>query len=155
MGRYQYQSRVAFYDWRSTVCPHPRSGKRRQYQHCNQWWSCLFSGLDAEEAQWCSSSVNPVAVGQGGDITIRAGSPLQSTWCTLNTTRGQVEAMMTIEASGPVSFAGLDSDGFGSFASSSVDLGGVGKGGDIYWAVSIEDGAYVLPILAERGMLAM
>lgn len=109
-----------------------------------------FSGFDAEaDYSSASSSVNSGAVGRGGNITIRAGSLSLDDGATLLTrTRGQGDAgSITIEASGPVSIAGRDSDGFSSFVSSSVDPGAVGKGGDITiraGSFALDDGAFMI-----------
>jgi filamentous hemagglutinin family protein len=109
-----------------------------------------FSGLDSEGGfSLASSSVNSGAVGQGGDITIRAGSLSLDNGATLTSrTRGQGDAgNVTFEVSGLVSLTGLDSEGYPSFASSSVEPDGVGRGGDVTiraGSLSLDNGTALL-----------
>jgi len=62
---------------------------------------------------------------------------------------------VTIEASGPVSFAGLDSDGFGSLHPAVWTLVAWARWYNIRAVYPLEDGAYMTITRLRQGMLAM
>jgi filamentous hemagglutinin family protein len=92
------------------------------------------------------STVEPRAVGNGGNVNITAGSLSVTNGAGLSgSTRGQGNAgSVTINASEAVSFDGVDSSGFPSTAGSSVELGAVGNGGNVNIttrSISVTNGA--------------
>ena len=93
-----------------------------------------FDGVSSNG--WSSgayTSVESGAVGNGGGINILTGSLSVTNGAQLQSlTRGQGNAGgVTITASGPVAFDGVDSNGYSSAAYSSVESGAVGNGGGI------------------------
>ena len=94
--------------------------------------------LNATEAinvanSFITNLVSTGAVGNGGGINIQTGSLSVTNGAQLQSlTRGQGNAGgVTITASGPVSFDGVDSNGYSSAVFSTVESGAVGNGGSI------------------------
>ena len=79
------------------------------------------------------STVESGATGKGGNVNVTAGSLSLTNGGDLGSnTSGQGDAgSVTITASGPISFDGVGSNGSPSGASSQVQLGATGKGGNI------------------------
>ena len=96
--------------------------------------SVSFEGLDSEGFPGGAfSTVDPGAVGNSGGIDIKAGSLALSDGARLVTsTSGQGDAgRIAIDVRGPVSFEGLDNEGFPGGAFSTVGSGAVGSSGGI------------------------
>ncbi|MEI2582666.1 beta strand repeat-containing protein [Scytonema sp. PRP1] len=94
------------------------------------------------------STVQNGAVGKGGNINITTRSLSLTDGAFLNSsTFGRGDAgSVTIQASGPVSFNGVNSTGQSSFVSSTVESGAVGNGGSINikaGSLSLTDGANI------------
>ncbi|MBW4634873.1 MAG: filamentous hemagglutinin N-terminal domain-containing protein, partial [Iphinoe sp. HA4291-MV1] len=99
------------------------------------------------------SNVESTGVGKGGNININASSlSLKDGAQLVVSTFGQGDAgNVTVDVTGPVTIVGVN-DKFSSAIASTVEAGGVGKGGNINInaaSLSLRDGAQLLTIVRE------
>ncbi|GAP94808.1 two-partner secretion domain-containing protein [Leptolyngbya sp. NIES-2104] len=102
------------------------------------------------------SSVQSGGIGQGGNVTITTGTlSFTNGAAVVTNTSGQGNAgNITITASDAMSFNGVDSNGFGSGAFSSVAFRGIGQGGNVTittGTLSVANGAAVVAAAGGQG----